>query len=128
MLLLGRDIIRVHKVHKQVNGPHNLPYAQKLDLGWVIVGNVCLGNFHKPLTIRTFHTITTEPNRPTLFDPCPIVFHVKETYKDNQILLTTPQHILWMNLSVMLTTWDAPCLSEPKMTTRWLLRFRTPLS
>ncbi len=92
MLLLGRDIIRVHKVHKQVNGPHNLPYAQKLDLGWVIVGNVCLGNVHKPLTIRTFHTITTEPNRPTLFDPCPNVFHVKETYKDNQITNYSPTY------------------------------------
>lgn len=33
MLLLVQDIIRVHKVHKQVNGSHNLPYAQKLDLG-----------------------------------------------------------------------------------------------
>ncbi len=65
MLLLGRDIIRVHKVRKQVNGPHNLPYAQKLDLGWVIVGNVCLGNVHKPLTIRTFHTIV----RPGSIDP-----------------------------------------------------------
>lgn len=59
MLLLGQDIIRVHKVHKQVNGPHNLPYAQKLDLGWVIVGDVCLGNVHRPLTISTFHTNTT---------------------------------------------------------------------
>ncbi|RXN14933.1 hypothetical protein ROHU_008863 [Labeo rohita] len=80
MLLLGRDVIRVHKVRKQVNGPHNLPYAQK-----VIVGNVCLRNVHKPLTIRTFHTNTIEPKRPALFDPCPNVFHVKETYKDIQI-------------------------------------------
>ncbi|XP_071986245.1 uncharacterized protein [Engystomops pustulosus] len=40
VLLLGRDIIRVHKVRKQINGPHNSPYAQKLDLGWVIIGDV----------------------------------------------------------------------------------------
>ncbi|MEE6525740.1 hypothetical protein FKM82_025948 [Ascaphus truei] len=33
LLLLGRDIMRVHKVRKQHNGPHNAPYAQRLDLG-----------------------------------------------------------------------------------------------
>ena len=71
MLLLGLDIIRVHKARKQVNGPHNLPYAQKLDLGWIIIGNVCLGHVHRPLTISTFHTNTIELQRPTLFDFCP---------------------------------------------------------
>lgn len=40
LLLLGRDILRVHKVREQINGPHNAPYAQRLDLGWVIVGAV----------------------------------------------------------------------------------------
>ncbi|KAE8623342.1 hypothetical protein XENTR_v10005572 [Xenopus tropicalis] len=35
MLLLGRDILWVHKARDQINGPHNAPYAQKLDLGWV---------------------------------------------------------------------------------------------
>ncbi|KAK3569837.1 hypothetical protein QTP86_005855 [Hemibagrus guttatus] len=87
MLLLGWDVIRVHKVRKQVNGPHYLPYAQKLDLGWVIVGNVCQGDVHRPLTIRTFHMNTVEPKRPTLFCPCPNVFNVNErrTKDDNQM-------------------------------------------
>lgn len=40
LLLLSRDIIRANKVRKQLNGPHNSPYAQKLSLGWVIVCNV----------------------------------------------------------------------------------------
>lgn len=48
MILLGRDIIRVHKVREQVNRPHNVPFAQCLDLGWVIVGEVCIDNIHKP--------------------------------------------------------------------------------
>lgn len=30
LLLLGRDILRVHKVREQYNGPHNAPYAQHL--------------------------------------------------------------------------------------------------
>lgn len=47
-LLLGRDIIRPHKVRSQVNGPHDAPFAQKLDQGWVIVGNVCIGDTHRP--------------------------------------------------------------------------------
>lgn len=38
LLLLGRDVLSVHKVCQQYNGPHNTPYAQCLDIGWVIVG------------------------------------------------------------------------------------------
>ncbi|KAI4872544.1 hypothetical protein NFI96_005969 [Prochilodus magdalenae] len=43
LLLLGRDVLIVHKACEQYNGPHNTPYAQWLDLGWVITGEVCLG-------------------------------------------------------------------------------------
>lgn len=35
LLLLGRDILRAHKVRRQINGPGNTPFAQKLDIGWV---------------------------------------------------------------------------------------------
>ncbi|KAL0192214.1 hypothetical protein M9458_010510, partial [Cirrhinus mrigala] len=38
LLLLGRDILRVHKVLEQRSGPHNTPFAQCLELGWVIIG------------------------------------------------------------------------------------------
>ncbi len=31
LLLLGRDILQVHKVREQRNGPQNAPYAQRLD-------------------------------------------------------------------------------------------------
>lgn len=37
LLMLGRDILQVHKVRLQYNGPDNAPFAQKHDLGWVIV-------------------------------------------------------------------------------------------
>lgn len=46
--LLGRDIIQAHKVLEQRNGTPNAPLAQRLALGWVIVGNVRLGGAHKP--------------------------------------------------------------------------------
>ena len=92
MLLSGRDIIRVHKARKQVNGPHNLPYAQKLGLGWVIVGTVCLGNVHRPRTISTFHTNTKELQRPTLLDACSNVFHVKEKFSKTQTNSESPTY------------------------------------
>lgn len=78
LMLLGWDIIRVHKVHKQISGPHDEPFAQKLDLGWVIVGNVCLGGVHKTFMVNAFYTNTTERGRPTLFRPCPNLFNIKE--------------------------------------------------
>ncbi|XP_027897195.1 uncharacterized protein LOC114159423 [Xiphophorus couchianus] len=80
MLLLGRDIIRLHKVHKCINGPPEAPYAQKLALGWVIVGKVCLGRVHKPLSVNTYFTNILEQARTTIFEPCPSVLHVKERY------------------------------------------------
>lgn len=46
LLLLGRNILRVHKVRQQINGPGNTPFAQRLDLGWVLIDDVCL---HEPL-------------------------------------------------------------------------------
>lgn len=42
LLLLGQDVLQVHKVRYQFNGPNNTPYAPKLDLGWVVIGEVCL--------------------------------------------------------------------------------------
>lgn len=76
LLLLGRDVIRVHKVREQVNGPHNAPFAQRLDLGWVLVGEVCLRNTHKP-TVNTFKTTVLENGRPSTLEPCTNSLHIK---------------------------------------------------
>ncbi|XP_026003932.1 uncharacterized protein LOC113009687 [Astatotilapia calliptera] len=78
MLLLGRDIIQVHKVYERVNGPVNAPFAQRLALGWVIVGDVCLGGAHKPAIIGTYRTSVLENGHPSLLTPCQNSFHVKE--------------------------------------------------
>ncbi|XP_028822925.1 uncharacterized protein LOC114778148, partial [Denticeps clupeoides] len=77
LMLLGRDIIRVHKVREQVNGPHNAPFAQRLDLGWVLVGEVCLGSTHKP-TVNSFKTTVLENGRPSTFQPCTNSLYIKE--------------------------------------------------
>ncbi|XP_026184465.1 uncharacterized protein LOC113143190 [Mastacembelus armatus] len=78
LLLLGRDILRVHKVREQINGPNNAPYAQRLDLGWVIVGDVCLGKAHRPAVVNVYKTHTLDNGRPSYFEPCPNMIHVKE--------------------------------------------------
>ena len=77
MILLGRDMIRVHKVRDQANGPHNAPFAQRLDLGWVIIGEVCLDNAHKP-TLSIFRTHVLQNGRPSLLTPCDNSISVKE--------------------------------------------------
>ncbi|XP_067282594.1 uncharacterized protein [Pseudorasbora parva] len=77
LLLLGRDVIRVHKVREQVNGPPNAPFAQRLDLGWVLVGEVCLGNSHKP-NVSTYRTVVLDRQRPSLLQPCTSFMHVSD--------------------------------------------------
>ncbi|KAM6948701.1 importin-13-like [Aplochiton taeniatus] len=41
----------------------------KLDLGWVLIGDVCLGNAHKP-AVSTFKTSVLENGRPSILKPC----------------------------------------------------------
>lgn len=77
LLLLGRDVPRAHKVRQQVNGPHNAPFAQLLDLGWVIVGEVCLGKSHRP-TVNVLKTNLLEGVHHSNFQPCTSFMHVKE--------------------------------------------------
>lgn len=77
LLLLGRDILRVHKVREQINGPHNAPYAQRLDLGWVIVGDVCLGTVHKPSEVNVYKANVLNNGRVSFLRPCPNSIHVK---------------------------------------------------
>lgn len=80
LLLLGRDILSIHKVREQYNGPHNTPYAQRLDLGWVIVGEVCLGGAHKPSNVNVFRTNVLQNGRTSFLTPCDGMIHVKEKF------------------------------------------------
>lgn len=91
LLLLGRDILRVHKVCSQINGPHNAPYAQRLDLGWVIVGDVCLGRTHKPSEVTSLKTHILANGRPTHFPPCENHFTVKSeiSHPDRQLSVSS---------------------------------------
>lgn len=84
LLLLGRDILRVHKVRQQINGPGDTPFAQKVDLGWVLVGDVCLGKVHKPI-VHSYKTNILGDGRPSLFRPCMSHIHLKQTVNSSRV-------------------------------------------
>ena len=77
LLLIGRDVPPLHKVHESCNGSRNAPWGQRLDLGWVVLGNTCLNGAHNPEQISTCKTQVLHNSRPSLFVPCPNRFHVK---------------------------------------------------
>ena len=55
LLVLGRDINHAHNCQSLSNRKHNAPYAQNLDLGWVIIADICLGDVHRPV-LNVFKT------------------------------------------------------------------------
>ncbi|XP_034002065.1 uncharacterized protein LOC117495103 [Trematomus bernacchii] len=112
LLLLGRDILRVHKVREQINGPHNAPYAQRLDLGWVIVGEVCLGIAHRPSEVNVYKTNILHNGRTSYLSPCPNSIHVKEDFSG---MTQHPSLTFALRLQ---TISGVRCSSGPKMTTR----------
>ncbi|XP_033112755.1 uncharacterized protein LOC117113514 [Anneissia japonica] len=82
LLLLGRDVPQVHKVRETCNGPNKAPWAQRLDLGWVVVGEVCLNGVHRPKTISTLRTQVLITGRPTTLQPCPNTFQIHTLFDD----------------------------------------------
>ena len=77
LLLVGRDIPALHKIHESHNWPRNVPWSQRLDLGWVVLGKTCLNGAHKPVEISTFKTQVLYNGQPSLFIPCPNRFYLK---------------------------------------------------
>ncbi|XP_033121567.1 uncharacterized protein LOC117120649 [Anneissia japonica] len=81
-LLIGRDLIEAHHVLDQIIGPASAPYAQRLRLGWVIIGETCLGGSHMPNSIGTYRTSIIIQNnaKPSTLDPCPNQIKVEELF------------------------------------------------
>ncbi|XP_050419153.2 uncharacterized protein LOC126832434 [Patella vulgata] len=88
-LLIGRDLIEAHHVLDQRIGPRNSPYAQQLPLGWVIIGEACLGNIHKPEVINVNKTHTLPNGRNTLFEPCPNNLELKDLHPTRYDVFTS---------------------------------------
>ena len=75
LLLIGRDAPPLQKIHESRNGSRNAPWAQRLDLGWVIIGDACLDGAHKP-SLSCYATNVLESGRPSILLPCPNRFHI----------------------------------------------------
>lgn len=81
-LLIGRDLISAHHVLDQRVGGYGLPFGQKLPLGWVIIGDVCLGKAHKPEVVDVYKTSVLSNGRNSFLVPCENDFSVKECSSD----------------------------------------------
>lgn len=56
-LLIGRDLLKAHHVIDQIRGTSSKPYAQRLTLGLVMIGEACLDVMHSPTFIDVMKTI-----------------------------------------------------------------------
>ena len=85
LLLIGRDIPEAHHVLEQRTGPQGTPYAQRLSLGWVVIGESCLGRVHSPDTqLNVKKTSILPGGRPSLLLPCPNTLDVREGSPTNE--------------------------------------------
>lgn len=50
-LLIGRDAPELLKIRESRNGPLVTPWAQRLDLGWTVSGQMCLDRVDGPVHI-----------------------------------------------------------------------------
>lgn len=80
-LLIGRDLITAHHVLEHRIGPNEVPYAQRLPLGWVIIGNVCLGRFHGSQVVHVNKTVILGNGRPTIFSLCQSEIRLDSIFK-----------------------------------------------
>jgi hypothetical protein len=67
-LLVGRDLPEAHHVLDQIIGPPMSPFAQRLPLGWVIVGDVCLQ--HKSTSVNAKKTCVDHNSHDSFIEPC----------------------------------------------------------
>ncbi|XP_062587767.1 uncharacterized protein LOC134249430 [Saccostrea cucullata] len=66
-----QDLQEVHHVLEQKTGPRTAPFAQRLPLGWVVIGNVCLGDTCTPTTVASVNKTTIlSSGRLSAFEPC----------------------------------------------------------
>ncbi|XP_033744281.1 uncharacterized protein LOC117330169 [Pecten maximus] len=89
-LLIGRDLPEAFRVTEQRIGSSGDPFAQILKLGWVIIGETCLGRIHKPDQVDVMKTNILRGGRTTFFEECENNIQVKEsTYLCQNVFLRT---------------------------------------
>ena len=93
LLLVGRNVPQLHKVHESRNGKGASPWAQRLDLGWVILGKVCLNGAHTPSNVSSYRTHVLPNGRPSILEPCPNAFMVNRMPVDGCEAKRTEQFV-----------------------------------
>ncbi|XP_069108188.1 uncharacterized protein [Argopecten irradians] len=93
-LLIGRDLPEAHHVHEQIVCRNKAPFAQKTILGWVVVGEMCLGKMHSPTGtgVKVLKTKITN-GRGSLFPPCEQNLYLK--YDDLFVKTSDDEKIGW---------------------------------
>ncbi|XP_062593639.1 uncharacterized protein LOC134255146, partial [Saccostrea cucullata] len=82
VLLIGRDVPNAHHVLEQRIGNPNLPFAQRLPLGWAVIGECCLSKVHRPQHVVVNKTLILPSGRGTHFTPCSSNLRIS-TYEDD---------------------------------------------
>ena len=72
-------------------GPSGSLYAQHLGLGWVVIGEVCLGNAHQPDLVNVNKTYLVGKECASLCQPCPNKIQVKESPISHSLFIRTAQ-------------------------------------
>lgn len=96
LLLLGRDLVEAHHVIDQRVGKSS-SYAQKLPLGWALIGEACLDKVYVPDDICVKKTHMVKAGRTFIMPPCTSSFTYSEGYglgtsKPNDCYLTVRTH------------------------------------
>lgn len=92
-LLIGRDAPELLKVREFKNGLKGTPWAQKLSLGWTIIGQMCLDLVGGPthVLVRRTNLLSASPTNsrsrmvePQCYEliPCPNQLRVKESFSE----------------------------------------------
>ncbi|CAC5374712.1 unnamed protein product [Mytilus coruscus] len=88
-LLIGRDLMQAHHVLDQKIGKPYQPYAQRLKLGWIIVGESCLDGAHIPKDANVLKTYIHFNGKSSVLEPCSSKFHVSDCEQDKHLFKTT---------------------------------------
>ncbi|XP_071100525.1 uncharacterized protein [Haliotis cracherodii] len=108
LLLIGRDLIQAHHVYDHRIGQGKTPYAQKLPLGWVIIGESCIGKVHEPDIVNVKKTYLLKNGRTSLFKPCPNSFDLKINISQD---ILSPEEMLGRTVFEVTKNDDKPGLS-----------------
>ena len=92
-LPIGRDLMPAHYVLDQKIGKPHEPYAQKLALGWVIVGEACLDGVHIPTNVNSMKTFLHPNGKPSTLEPCINKLQTLKSVSSKQRQVTINLHI-----------------------------------